>query len=317
MHLNKLNQTFSMNQLFLVFSFVFIMGSLSAQNQSLIMDIYPGEIPFKKISQVKEVIKTDGITIVSNVQTPQIQVFLPAKNAATGQAVIICPGGGYGVLAYDWEGTDIAKWLNSHGIAGIVLKYRLPSAETQTSPHLVPMSDGQQAIRLVRLHAEEWNIAPDKIGIMGFSAGGHLASTLGTHFDSGNPGADDRILQQSCRPDFMILGYPVISFNEEFTHIGSRNNLLGKNPETRWINYFSNEQQIRADSPPTFLFHSQDDKAVPIRHSLLFYEGLLERQIPAEMHLYPLGAHGFSLSINKEGTQKGWMNSCINWMQHL
>lgn len=203
-----------MKQFVLVLSFIFIMGALSAQNQSIIMDIYQGEIPFQKISQVKEVSEVDGITRISNVQTPQIQVFLPAKSSATGQAVIICPGGGYGILAYDWEGTDIAKWLNSHGIAGIVLKYRLPSAVTQTSPHLVPMSDGQQAIRLVRHHAEEWNIDPEKIGIMGFSAGGHLASTLGTHFDSGNPGADDPIQHQSSRPDFMILGYPVISFNK-------------------------------------------------------------------------------------------------------
>lgn len=306
-----------MNQFFLVFCFVLIMGSVSAQNQSLIMDLYPGEIPFQKVTQVKEVSKSEGIVRISNVQTPQIQVFLPSKSSANGQAVIICPGGGYGILAYDWEGTDIAKWLNSHGIAGIVLKYRLPSAITQTSPHLVPMSDGQQAIRLVRHHAEEWNIDPDKIGIMGFSAGGHLASTLGTHFDSGNPGSDDPILQQSCRPDFMILGYPVISFNEKFTHIGSRNSLIGKTPEARWVNYFSNEEQIRSDTPPTFIFHSQDDTGVPVKHSLMFYEGLVAKKIPVEMHLYPLGQHGYSLSLNKEGTQKDWPNSCINWMKHL
>jgi len=306
-----------MNQLFLIIGFVLIMGAVSAQNQPLVLDIYPGEIPFQKVTQAKEIIKSDGITVVSNVQNPQIQVFLPAKNSSTGRAVIICPGGGYGVLAYDWEGTDIAKWLNSHGIAGIVLKYRLPSAEAQTSPHLVPMSDGQQAIRLVRHHAEEWNIDPEKIGIMGFSAGGHLASTLGTHFDSGNPGADDPILQQSSRPDFMILAYPVISFTESFMHKGSRNNLLGENPEAKWINYFSNEKKIRADSPPTFIFHSQDDKAVPVQNSLVFYEGLLEKQIPAEMHLYPTGGHGFSLSIHMEGTQKGWTDSCLFWMQHL
>lgn len=306
-----------MKQFILVLSFFFIMGAISAQNQSIIMDIYPGEIPFQKVSQVKEVSEVDGITRISNVQVPQIQVFLPAKSSATGQAVIICPGGGYGILAYDWEGTDIAKWLNSHGIAGIVLKYRLPSAVTQTSPHLVPMSDGQQAIRLVRHHAEEWNIDPDKIGIMGFSAGGHLASTLGTHFDSGNPGADDPIQHQSSRPDFMILGYPVVSFNKSFTHIGSRNNLLGENPEAKWVSYFSNEEQIRADTPPTFIFHSQDDTGVPVKHSLMFYQGLVEKNIPAEMHLYPLGKHGYALSINKEGTQKDWPKSCINWLQHL
>lgn len=306
-----------MNKLTLVAILLMFTGISLAQTSPFTLDIYPGEVPFQKDTDITEITQANDIMVISKVQNPQIQVFLPAKRSATGKAVIICPGGGYGVLAYDWEGLDIAKWLNSHGIAGIVLKYRLPSTDTQTQPHIVPMADGQRAIRMVRHHAEEWGIDPEQIGIMGFSAGGHLASTLGTHFDSGNPGNNDAIEHQSSRPDFMILGYPVISFTEHITHIGSRNNLLGKDPEQKWVTYFSNEQQVRADSPPTFIFHSQDDTAVPVQHSLLMYEGLLEKQVPVEMHLYPTGAHGFSLSINKEGTQKGWMESCIEWMQHL
>lgn len=306
-----------MNKLTLAAILLMLTGVSLAQTTPLTLDIYPGEVPFQKTTDVTETIQRNDILVVSKVQNPQIQVFLPAKRSATGKAVIICPGGGYGVLAYDWEGLDIAKWLNSHGIAGIVLKYRLPSTETQTQSHIVPMADGQRAIRLVRHHAEDWGIDPDQIGIMGFSAGGHLASTLGTHFDSGNPGNEDAIEHQSSRPDFMILAYPVISFTEHITHIGSRNNLLGEDPDQKWVTYFSNEKQVRADSPPTFIFHSQDDTAVPVQHSLLMYEGLLEKQIPVEMHLYPTGGHGFSLSINKAGTQKGWMESCIQWMKHL
>ncbi|SEJ07272.1 Acetyl esterase/lipase [Cyclobacterium xiamenense] len=306
-----------MRSLLLLTCLLMLTNLSMGQTGPLTLTIYPGEVPFQKETDITEVVQQNDILVISKVQLPQIQVFLPAKRSATGKAVIICPGGGYGVLAYDWEGLDIAKWLNSHGIAAIVLKYRLPSAATQTRPHVVPMSDGQRAIRLVRHHAEEWGIDPDQIGIMGFSAGGHLASTLGTHFDSGNPGDADAVEHQSSRPDFMVLGYPVISFTEHITHIGSRNNLLGKEPDPQWVSYFSNETQVRADSPPTFLFHSQDDKAVPVEHSLLMYQGLLEKQIPVEMHLYPTGGHGFSLSINKEGTQKGWMESLITWIQHL
>ncbi|MFC4870456.1 alpha/beta hydrolase [Negadavirga shengliensis] len=291
--------------------------SLWAQEGLITLNLYNGEAPYHKQTRIKEEIQHHDIISVRSVQDPQIQVFLPSKRNATGKAVIICPGGGYGVLAYDWEGIDIAKWLNSHGIAGIVLKYRLPSRETQTEPHIVPMVDGQRAIRMVRHHAEQWNIDPEQIGIMGFSAGGHLASTLGTRYDDGNPGSNDPIEGKHCRPNFMILGYPVISFTQHITHIGSRNNLIGTDPDQKWVDFFSNELQVQPDTPPTFIFHSQDDKGVPVQHSLLFYEGLVKNQVPAEMHLYPTGGHGYSLSINKEGTQQGWMENCIRWIQHL
>lgn len=299
-------------------AFVWTASAAYAQLEPITLPLYgSGSIPFAKASTEAEEIRSTHIVVVSKVQEPLIQVFLPSKANATGQAVVICPGGGYGVLAYDWEGLDIAKWLNSHGIAGIVLKYRLPSGESQTEPHMVPLTDAKRALRLVRSHAEEWNISADKIGIMGFSAGGHLASTLATHFDAGNDQSTDSIEKISSRPDFAILAYPVVSFDMSFTHSGSRNNLIGQNPDPKWVAYFSNEKQVTKETPPTFLFHSQDDEAVPVRHSLEFFQALTAHKVPAELHVYPTGGHGFSLSINKEGTQKGWADSCIRWLGEL
>ncbi|WP_209330093.1 alpha/beta hydrolase [Lunatimonas salinarum] len=293
------------------------MLTVYAQFQPIDLPLYAGEIPYRKVSTQQEQVQVNDIMVVRTVQEPRVQVFLPSKSNATGQAVVICPGGGYGVLAYDWEGLDIAKWLNSHGIAGIVLKYRLPSAESQTEPHMVPLTDAKRAMRLVRSKAAEWNIDPAKIGIMGFSAGGHLASSLATHFDSGNASSADVVERQSSRPDFAILAYPVISFDPSYTHIGSRNNLIGQNPEPKWVEYFSNERQVTEDTPPSFLFHAQDDATVPVSHSIRFFEALTQHKVPAEMHVYPTGGHGFSLSINVEGTQKGWMDSCIQWLKAL
>jgi len=289
-----------------------------AQLETITLPLYEeGSIPYSFNSSEAEEIKQTHITVVSKVQQPTIQVFLPSKANATGQAVVICPGGGYGVLAYDWEGLDIAKWLNSHGIAGIVLKYRLPSPMSQTEPHLVPLTDAKRALRLVRTHASEWNIAPDKIGIMGFSAGGHLASTLATHFDQGDEAHADPVEKVSSRPDFAILGYPVISFDRSYTHSGSRDNLLGQGANPSLIDFFSNEKHVSKETPPTFIFHAQDDTAVLVRHSLEFFQALTANKVPAELHVYPTGEHGFSLSINNDGTQKGWPDSCIKWLGSL
>jgi acetyl esterase/lipase len=303
---------------FTLMALLAVATSVFAQYEPITIPLYgAGEIPYAKASSETEEIQSTNIVVVRKVQEPIIQVFLPSKANATGQAVVICPGGGYGVLAYDWEGLDIAKWLNSHGIAGIVLKYRLPSAESQTEPHMVPLTDAKRALRLARSHAEEWNISPDKIGIMGFSAGGHLASTLATHFDAGDNQGSDPVEKLSSRPDFAILAYPVVSFDMSFTHSGSRNNLIGQNPDPKWVEYFSNEKQVSEETPPTFLFHAQDDATVPVRHSLAFLEALTAHKVPAELHVYPTGGHGFSLSINKEGTQKGWTDSCIKWLGEL
>jgi acetyl esterase/lipase len=250
------------------------------------------------------------------VSSPSIEVRLPSRGNATGQAVIVCPGGGYGGLAYDWEGTDIAGWLNSRGVAAIVLRYRLPAdGDVAQQKWLCPLLDAQRAIRFTRAHAAEWAIDPAKVGIMGFSAGGHLASTAGTHFDAGDKTAADPIDRLSSRPDFLILIYPVITMSE-FTHGGSRENLLGKNPDEALVRRYSNELQVTADTPPTFLLHAGDDDAVPVQNSLLFYQALLAHKVPAELHVYPHGGHGFSLALNK-GRLQDWPQLCARWLAEL
>ncbi len=223
-------------------------------------------IPNYYESDEKENQKEGDMLWVTNVQEPNISVYLPAKKQATGQAVVICPGGGYYGLAYDWEGDDIARWYNSKGIAGIVLKYRLPISKSVINKQEVPLQDAQRAMRLVRHHADEWNIDKHRIGVMGFSAGGHLASTLGTHFDDETKLANkDSIDLLSARPDFMVLIYPVISMQENITHKGSKFALLGENPSKELVDYYSNELQITKDTPPTFLLHATDDKSVPLK----------------------------------------------------
>lgn len=259
---------------------------------------------------------TSDIVRVRNVQKPDLAVFLPSKKNATGEAVVICPGGGYRILAYDWEGSDIARWLNSEGIAAFVLKYRLPGAKSNIIPHKSPLMDAQRAMRLVRFNAGRWNVDPAKIGIMGFSAGGHLASTLSTHFDSGDPASPDPIEQESCRPDFSILMYPVISFTEEFTHSGSRESLLGSDPDPDLVRYFSNELQVSADTPPTILIHSEDDQSVPVENTLAYYRALRANQVSSEMHIYPYGGHGYSLAIGK-GHLSTWPDRVLEWIQYI
>lgn len=243
--------------------------------------------------------------------TPDIAVYLPSPKIATGQAVIICPGGGYRMHAYDWEGTDIAKWLNSKGIAGMVLRYSLPQLGGDMT---APLKDAQRAIRLTRQHAEDWRLSPDKIGIMGFSAGGHLAATAGTHFNSGPADPVDSLNQISPRPDFMILIYPVISLNEPYLHSGSARALLGENPAPELIDAFSNELHVTADTPPTFLLHAGDDQSVPVENSLLFYQALQDHGVPAELHIYPEGGHGFSLALGK-GRLETWTDDCMAWLR--
>lgn len=301
---------------FIILLYILMMSYLSPA-QNLILPLWQGQIPNNQ--KVNETEKQDvqDIVRISNVQVPDIAVFLPAKRNATGQAVVVCPGGGYAVLAYDWEGTDIAKWLNSKGIAAIVLKYRLPISKNNVTPHLSPLMDAQRAIRLTRHHAQEWNIDTAKVGIMGFSAGGHLASTAGTHFDFGKADATDPIEKWSSRPDFMILVYPVITFSQTVNaHIGSRNALLGQNPDPQLIEYYSNELQVKPDTPPTILIHAGDDAGVPVENSLLFYQALKNNKIPAELHVYPTGGHGFSLAIGK-GHLESWTDRCIDWLKAL
>ncbi|MBD0369058.1 MAG: alpha/beta hydrolase [Flavisolibacter sp.] len=290
---------------------------LQGKTQEMTIPLWPsGKVPnYKKTNEME---KRDSVEIVriSMVQQPDIAVYLPAKRNATGQAVVVCPGGGYGVLAYDWEGTDVAKWLNANGIAAAVLKYRLPNSKSNVVPHLSPLMDAKRAIRLVRAHADQWNIKRDKVGVMGFSAGGHLASTLGTHFDGGDSKATDSVERFSSRPDFMILMYPVISMSKNIMHVGSRNNLIGDQPDTALARLYSNELQVTKETPPTFLVHATDDTGVPVENSLLFYQALKDKGVSAEMHLYPYGGHGFGLAVGR-GYLQTWTDRCIDWLRSL
>ena len=298
--------------LFLIFGS--IVNNLCGQEYKL--PLYPLGIPFSKPSKSEEKVEKKEVVLISNVQKPDITVYLPSKKIATGQAVVICPGGGYWVLAYDLEGTDIARYFNSIGVAAIILKYRLPTSDNLITPYKVPLADAQRALRLVRYNAANWNIDSHKIGIMGFSAGGHLASTAGTHFDYGDSTNLDPIEKISCRPDFMILMYPVISFRDQSAHQGSREALLGKNADQKLVDYFSNELQVTTATPPTFIVHATHDEAVPVRNSLLMYQALIEKGVPAEMHILSEGGHGFGLGGSNQHIST-WTLSLAEWLKYI
>ncbi|HUV01459.1 MAG TPA: alpha/beta hydrolase [Bacteroidales bacterium] len=290
--------------------------SLTISAQDYRLPLYSGTIPNSKETGHVEKIEKNEITVISNVQIPDITVYLPSKRFATGQAIVICPGGGYWILAYDLEGTDIARYLNSIGVAAIVLKYRLPTYGNCVIPHKAPLMDAQRSMRLVRFNAARWNIDPDKIGIMGFSAGGHLASTLGTHFDYGNPAATDSVEEMSCRPDFMVLMYPVITFTDPVMHTGSRDALLGKDPDRTLAEYYSNELQVKDDTPPAFFVHADNDTGVPVENSLLLYKALRSKRIPAELHILSEGDHGFGLGVGNDHVAS-WTVSLKLWLKWL
>lgn len=239
---------------------------------------------------------------------PTLTVYLPTQNP-TRTGVVICPGGGYEELATDKEGTRVAHWLNQRGVAAFVLKYRLGPRYR----HPIELLDAQRAIRYVRSHATEDGVDPLHIGVMGFSAGGHLASTAGTHFDSGSPNATDPIDRVSSRPDFLILAYPVISMQPGITHTGSLHNLLGDQPNPMLQNELSNETQVTPQTPPTFLFSTTNDNAVPVMNSVLFYQALVRAGVPAEMHLFEQGHHGSGLAQDNPQLRL-WPILLQNWM---
>lgn len=247
--------------------------------------------------------------VAFKVFTPTLTIYLPPKEKANGSAVVICPGGGYGALVMGKEGFAIAEYFAKQGVAAFVLKYRLPEEKIMKDKSIGPLQDAQQAITLIRQHARQWNVDTARVGIMGFSAGGHLASTAGTHFNHPVIAVKPQV---SVRPDFMILVYPVISMTDSLGHRGSRDNLLGKNPSPQKIQLFSNELQVTAQTPPAFLIHAGDDKVVDVDNSISFYEALRHKKIPAEMHIYPKGDHGFVLKMPVEE----WMNVCTKWMKH-
>jgi len=248
---------------------------------------------------------------------PTLTIYLPQTATAAGSAVVICPGGGYGHVAIDHEGHAIAKWLNSIGVAGFILDYR---HRQRGYGHPAPLNDVQRAIRTVRARSSEWKIDPGRIGVMGFSAGGHLASTAGTHFDKGAADAKDPIQRAGCRPDFMILCYPVIALDEPYSHRGSQINLLGKDADPGLIRSLSNEKQVTSETPPTFLFHTDEDKGVPAENSVFFYLALRRAGVPAELHIYQHGRHGVGLACQPPRMVPGtssWPGRCEDWMRGL
>lgn len=247
---------------------------------------------------------------ISKVTDPTLEVFMPAKEKANGTAIIICPGGGYAHLAFDHEGYKVAKWLTGLGITAFILKYRLPSDLIMADKSIGPLQDAQKAMRIVRRDAGKWNIKPNKIGIMGFSAGGHLASTLSAHYNDNVYTPVDTI---SARPDFSILIYPVVSMDPKITHRGSKNNLLGKKPGKETVKRFSNELMVNENTPPAFLVHAADDKAVPVENSINYFLALKKNNIPAELHIYEKGGHGFGL-IPSKNTESNWTKACELWL---
>jgi acetyl esterase/lipase len=300
-----------------LFSVLFIaMISSSNYAQHMTLPLWNGTPPLQKTMDLKEEVVSEGIIRIGNVQTPTIEVYLPAKQMVSGQAVVIFPGGGYSILAYDWEGTDFAKWLNSQGIAGIVVKYRLPKSASLTDPKEVPLLDAQRAIRQVRQNASAWNIDPNKVGIMGFSAGGHLASTLSTQYNHQIDRPMDAIDQLSARPDFSILVYPVITFVNPAIHSGSMKALLGENQTDELKKRFSAELNVTGETPPTFLVHAGDDIGVPAENSLLYYTALREKSVPVSLHVYPKGGHGFAFGMGK-GPVENWRGVLLDWMKNL
>jgi acetyl esterase/lipase len=296
---------------FLSMIFLFgIMNQLQAQNQVIpLWKTIPQEIKASDYNE-KEDIKDGKLQSTSQVSIPTLSIFLPKEIKQNQTAIVILPGGGYTHLAFDKEGTKVAEWLNTLGIAAFVLKYRLPNDLIMTNKVVGPLQDAQEAIRIVRLNAKIWNIDPNKIGIMGFSAGGHLASTLSTHYD-------DRVYETSskisARPGFSLLIYPVISMQNDITHKGSQTSLLGQNPSQQDIDNFSNEKKVTSQTPPAFLVHATDDGAVMAENSVNYYLALKKNGVTAELHLYEKGGHGFGLGVND--TSKFWTNACEEWLK--
>ena len=294
-----------------IFLLIFLTLAFTGFSQQEI-PLYPEKIPNSKdVPDEEELVFNKEVdTLAYKVSHPTLTVFLPRAEIANGTAVVICPGGGYHVLLMTREGCDIARAFNKLGVAAFVLKYRLPDDKTMPDKSIGPLQDAQRAIQLIREKADKWNIDKHKIGIMGFSAGGHLASTAGTHCETA------LIINKkgtSIRPDFMILVYPVISLTDSLGHIGSREYLLGKNPSDKQIRYFSNELQVTKNTPPAFIILAGDDTVVKPENSMRFYESLKINGVPSEMHIYSSGEHGFL----KTPPFEEWFGRCCFWMKNI
>ena len=306
-----------MKKWLLLFSFLIVFFNCSfISAQKRIINIWNGNIPgeIKNSSYFEDTIKLDdGKNRIRRIVTPTLTVYPAPKETANGAAVIICPGGGYTRLAVDNEGEGVVKWLNKNGITAAVLKYRLPNDTIMIDKTIGPLQDAQQSVRVLRKIASEYNINTEKIGIIGFSAGGHLASTLSVRYN-------DKVYENesiSARPDFAILLYPVISMKPEITHKGSSDWLLGKTPDKALIEKFSNELHVAEKTPPTFLVHAEDDKSVPVQNSIEYFMALKKCNIPAELHIYTVGGHGFGMAGGRTTTVKNWPDACINWLKEI
>jgi len=290
---------------------ILCMFTASAFSQQ-VMPLYDAGIPNSKPAPDTEKSETvDDIFIIHNVSRPTLTAYLPDPSKATGEAIVVVPGGGYHIIAAGHEGVDVAKRFNEMGIAAFVLKYRIPNAEWMINPEIGPIQDAQRAIQLVRLNAKKWNVNKNKVGILGFSAGGHLASTVATHYKKSHIPKKKNI---SLRPDFVILVYPVISFVDSAAHIGSRNNLLGENASQEKFKEYSNELQITPETPPTFLVHAKDDP-VSVRNTMLFADSLSAKGVFSEVILYEGGGHGFGL-VNKT-SDISWPDRVREWLKKL
>ncbi|MBS0031257.1 alpha/beta hydrolase [Chitinophaga sp. 22321] len=271
--------------------------------------LYEGEVPNSKKAPANYIENTDSDGVISKVTHPTITAYLPPKGMATGTAVIIFPGGGYKVVASGTEIADIAKAFNKIGVAAFELKYRLPSDDIMADKTIGPLQDAQKALAIVRKRAAAWGINPAKVGFMGISAGGHIASTAGTHYQA--PVIDNKE-KINLRPDFMILLYPVIVF-DSLIPSGTRERLIGRSPSAATLDFFSNEKHVTANTPPTFLIHAADDTVVPVKNSLLFFNALANAKVKAGMHIFQAGGHGFDL--NNPTSKDKWFDQCRNWLE--
>ncbi|GAB1308870.1 alpha/beta hydrolase [Urechidicola sp. KH5] len=296
--------------LFLLYCFSF---TIQAQE---VVPLWSNEnIPNYQKSEESEFIPKRNIIFIQKVQKPSLEIYLPAKQNSNGKAILILPGGGYSGVAYDWEGTDYAKWLNSQGFAAFVLKYRMPQAASVITSYKAPIQDAQRAMRYIRYHSERFYIQKNQVGVIGSSAGGHLASTLGTHVINYYTSKDD-IDKEAFEPDFMMLIYPVISMESTITHSGSRNELLGISPNIKLIQQFSNELNVNKNTPQTFIIHSGNDKVVPIENSIRFYQKLIKHNVPTTMHIFPNGGHGYSLGL-RNSHAPDWTSLANDWLKIL
>jgi acetyl esterase/lipase len=279
--------------------------SFTAKAQEIV-PLYKDAIPNSKVAVSTVPAESFGNGMYRNVTKPTLEVYLPEKDKATGAAVVICPGGGYSVIVYSGEGVTNAKEFAKRGVAAFVLKYRLPDEAIMNDKSIGPLQDAQQAIKVVRENAAQWGVNPNKIGIIGFSAGGHLASTAATHFKKA---LIENANNTSLRPDFQVVVYPVISMQQKLTHRDSRTQLLGANPTQETVDLFSNEMQVDETTPPAYITHAADDKTVDVDNSIGYFEALRHRNVPVEMHIYPKGGHGFIFR------QQGWMDPLLKWIE--